>query len=237
MGGNTIRTKAWDRLVAMEDPDAVIAILGNGALARWATRGNLRILFCGGSTEGVDVPVIGVSTGDMLEHALGVLLDAGHERISFPLCGRVPTFSRNISQRFRSVLANRGFRYRERFNTPESAEHSPKDLRRLFQRTDSAFHPTAWICLDWVEYLCMDRLLKSRGKNIPSDVSIICLSSDEAIDWVEPAPSHFEHPLEALARGMAKWVREPRHEAEDTLSLNLTAAWIAGSTVGPPPKS
>jgi DNA-binding LacI/PurR family transcriptional regulator len=236
IGGTAARNRQWDRLIAMENPDAVVAILGDEALARWAKRRNLRILFCGGSGASDEVPLIGVSTAAMLECALKELLDRGHTRISFPLGDRTPEFVRSIVRRFSDVMKERGIRFRESLNLPTVPGRSPKDLRRLYLRTEAAFHPTAWICLDWAEFLWMKRQIEFQGQSIPDDVSLICLCSDDVIDWIEPAPSHFEHPLEGLARELVKWVRQPIHAAGSIGPKDVAAIWIPGKTVGPPPK-
>jgi len=229
IAGETTRTKHWDRLVAMENPDAVVAILGNRTLAEWAKRRHLRILFCGGTAGGSQIPIIGVSTSAMMERALKALIDHGHERITFPLCGRNQDFVRNVIRKFKLVSDERGVRFRQTANLPIAPSHGPRELQRIYQRIESSFHPTAWICLDWAEFLWVKRQIESQGRRIPDDVSVVCLSSDDAIGWIEPAPSHFEHPLEGMARAIAKWVKDP----DATSVMDVTATWVPGKTVGP----
>ncbi|MEO5916280.1 MAG: substrate-binding domain-containing protein [Luteolibacter sp.] len=233
MGGGVIRHRHWDRLLAMENPDAVVAILGDGMLAKWATRRELRILFCGGNADGNDIPVIGISTASMLEHALGELMNLGHARIAFPLCNRSTPFIHAIRAKFRDVSSARGLPFREGLQTPAVAFNHPKELRRIFRRVDGEFQPTAWICLDWAEFLWVKRQLESQGYRIPADVSLVCLSSDETVDWIEPTPSHFKHPLERMAREMAKWVSGPRHGLKTFGSKEIAGTWIPGQTIGP----
>lgn len=229
ISGETARTKQWDRLLAMENPDAVVAILGNRKLAGWAKSRHLRILFCGGSATGFDIPIVGVSTAEMLERALVELIGRGHERITFPLCGRSQDFVRNVIRRFKDIAADHGIRFRQSMNLPTAPGRSPRELQRIYQRIESSFHPTAWVCLDWAEFLWVKRQIESQGRRIPDDVSVVCLSSDDAIGWIEPAPSHFEHPLEGMARAIAKWVKDP----DATGVMEVTATWVPGKTLGP----
>lgn len=229
IAGETARTKQWDRLLAMENPDAVVAILGNRKLAGWAKSRHLRMLFCGGSATGFDIPIVGVSTAAMLERALLELIGRGHERITFPLCGRSQDFVRNVIRRFKDIAADHGIRFRQSLNLPTAPSHTPRELQRIYQRIESSFHPTAWICLDWAEFLWVKRQIESQGRRIPDDVSVVCLSSDDAIGWIEPAPSHFEHPLEGMARAIAKWVKDP----DATGAMDVTATWVPGKTLGP----
>ncbi len=229
IAGEVARTKPWDRLLAIENPDAVVAILGNRKLAGWAKNRHLRMIFCGGSATGFDIPIVGVSTTAMLERALQELIGRGHERITFPLCGRSQDFLRNVVRRFKHIALDRGIRFRQSLNLPTSPGRTPRDLQRIYQRIESTFHPTAWICLDWAEFLWVKRQIESVGRRIPDDVSLVCLSSDDAIGWIEPAPSHFEHPLEGIARAIAKWVKNP----DATSVMELNATWVPGRTLGP----
>ena len=233
VGGGVIRSRQWDRLLAMENPDAVLAILGDSVLAKWALRRDLRILFCGGSSDEIEVPVIGISTAAMLDYALRELMKLGHTRIVFPLCNRSLSFTRSIRAKFQEFYRARGIPFREGLQTPVAAVSQPRELRQLFRRVEGGLQPTAWICLDWVEFLWVKRQIESRGLRIPSDVSLICLSSDEAVDWVEPLPSHFEHPLERLARELAKWVSGSMHNDRASGSKQLLGRWVPGQTIGP----
>ncbi len=228
IAGETARTKQWDRLLAMENPDAVVTILGNRKLAAWAKSRHLRMLFCGGSATGFDIPIVGVSTTAMLERALTELINHGHERITFPLCGRSQDFVRNVIRKFKLIAADHGIRFRQSANLPITPSHTPRELQRIYQRVETSFRPTAWVCLDWAEFLWVKRQIESQGRRIPDDVSVVCLSSDDAIGWIDPAPSHFEHPLEGMARAIAKWVKDP--DAANV--MEVTATWVPGKTVG-----
>lgn len=231
-GGGIDRRRWWNRLCQTEPPDAVVALLGDAHLARWAKSRGIRLLCVGGApASGVDpTPTIGISVSMMLRRTLGELQRLGHRRMVFPMQGRQAVFTAALRKVFGECLAQSGERFRASLHMPEITEPGPAAFGRTIREVMHACQPTAWICLDWHEFLWLKRELEVRGLRIPRDVSVVVLCSHEHAAWIEPEPTRFEHPIERLAAEVVRWLDGAAGDGPLTL---VPATWVRGASIAP----
>jgi DNA-binding LacI/PurR family transcriptional regulator len=225
------RGNQWDRMLAAERPDAMVAWSGRPALAGWAARRNLRTLFLGGATEGNKVAMFGVRSADMVGHAVDELLSRGHRRLFLPLCNRPPTMVKAVREAVARPLRALGIKGNAKDWTPASPYEGGQVIEAMvLQALHAAQRPTGWIFFDWREFLAATCAFRDLGLRVPDDLSVIVLSSDPAMEWFWPAPAHFRQPLETMAKATVEWMLD---EAACE-SRYFAADWFPGSSIAGP---
>jgi Periplasmic binding protein-like domain len=227
------RQQQWDELVELEKPQAVIAIVGTAAMAAWARDTKLPTIFCGGAIGEYSVPMVGISSKKMLEQAIDQLLALGHKKISTMLADRTPEYCQSIQKLIEQKLSNTGIPFIKDLHIPTTKEGGVKAYIDCLESTFKKHHTTALICLDWREYMAALGFIKQNNWKIPEDISIICLSSDHAADWLHPIPTHFRHPYMKLCEILADWVEDVNLHSNFTFLEALSGEWEEGATIGP----
>lgn len=225
------RQKQWDELVELEKPQAVVAILGTPALAAWSRDAKIPIFFCGGSLGDFSVPMVGVSTSQMLEDSLDVLIQRGHRRITLPLCERSPSFASTLKSSISRKLVEANCDFISEFNVPSSEESGVSSFRKCLDRAFAVQTPTAIICLDWREYVAALFYVQQQGLKVPEDISLISLSDDHSTEWFTPRPSHFKHPLDKLAATLCNWLEDITTYNDFTLTARARGVMVEGETI------
>ncbi len=225
------RQKQWDEIVEWEKPMAVVSILGTPAMAAWAREAKIPMFFCGGSVGDFSVPLIGISSSLMLEEALDHLLAFGHKNIVLPLCERTPSFASNLKAAFSKKLVAMNHDFINEYNTPMSDDSGVKSFRACLDQTFAIKQPSAIICLDWREYIAALCYVQEKGLKVPDDISLVVLSYDHSVDWFNPVPTHFLHPLDKLASTLATWLEDLSTYSNFTLSASIRGLWQQGGTI------
>lgn len=228
------RQKEWDELVEIEKPQAVMAVYGTPAMAAWARDAKIPMVFCGGTVEDRQVPIAGISTMSMLGEALDRLIALGHHKITLPLCERSITQVTNYKNMMRRKITDAGHEFIDELQVPESSDNSVAFFRGCLDQAFAVDTPTAIICIDWRECIAALCYAKENSMRVPEDMSLICLSSDQAAGWLSPSPSRFDHPLDKLAATLCEWLEDMSTYHNYQLSASLPGIWIEGDTIGPP---
>jgi DNA-binding LacI/PurR family transcriptional regulator len=227
------RQKQWDELVAHEKPQAVIAILGTPAMAAWARDTKIPTIFCGGAIGEYSVPMVAFSSGKMLEMAMDRLLALGHKQISTMLADRSPEYCQSVQKRIEQKLSNAGVPFIKERHTPTSEIGGVNAFIKSLETTFEQQNTTALICLEWREYLAALCFVQQKGWKVPEDISMICLSSDHAADWLHPVPTHFRLPVITMCEILADWIEDVNLHSNFTLFESLSGKWEEGATIGP----
>lgn len=227
------RQKEWDDLVALEKPQVMMAVLGTPAMAAWARDTKIPMFFCGGSTEDHPVPIAGISNLAMLGEALDRLIALGHQKIIVPLCERkahVANYQKTVKNKFTAA----GYEFNEEFSTPVRSESRVEHFRECLNQSFAIDTPTAIICIDWRECIATLCYAKEHSIRVPEDLSLICLSSDQAAAWLTPSPCRYQHPLDQLTDTLCGWLEDMTTYQNFQLAASLPGIWIDGETTAPP---
>lgn len=224
--------KGWDRQIGEVEGIKVIAIYGTAALAEWATRRKIPMMFFGGGAGEFSVPTVGVVSSLMAGEALARLTSLGHRRIVLPLCDRTDIFKRRMKDVIQSTFERIGERYVAGYHNPESSHKAPDVMRRILTKVFATRAPTALVLLDWNEVVAAYCFLTERGLRVPRDVSLVMLSDVTTAEWFHPKLCRFRFPRRKLLSEMVKWLEGRPGGGHGGL---LAGTWVEGDSIAPPP--
>ena len=222
----------WDRLIQTDPDTSVIALYGRTALAEWAIRRKVRMLFLGGVTNGLPVPMVGVRSSQLAEVAFERLAALGHWRIVFPLCDRAESFKAPLRELTRKAVESTGNTYVPSYHNPESDYLKPDVTWRMVESAFATRPPSAFIFLDWKELVTTICYLSSRKLRVPDDVSLVLLNDQMEAAWFHPPLSRFQFPQQKLVRTMISWLENESGNA--VAPTTMDADFIEGNSIAPP---
>ncbi|MBN8460325.1 MAG: substrate-binding domain-containing protein [Verrucomicrobia bacterium] len=223
--------RRWNHQIRADTNTCIVAVFGRPALAEWARRRKLRILFLGGVMGNVAVPMIGVKTSGMAALALSNLTDLGHRRIVFPLIGNSEPFNVSLREATRTALEAVGQSYVARQHNPESDYLDPGAIAQLMERLLAKRPPTAVVIQDWKILITVFCCLAAHGLRVPADVSLVLLSDRQDGSWFHPELARFRFPVARMATAVAKWLEAESPPADH---LIFEPKFIEGRTLAAP---
>lgn len=221
--------KSWDRLIQVDSGTSVVALYGRKALAEWALRRKVRMIFLGGNTESLEFPMVAVRSAGMAEFALRKLTALGHQRIVIPLCDRAEAFKQSIREVTRKAVEDAGGSYVKSYHNPESTYLKTDVTWRIIERVFQANPPTAFVFLDWKELVTAQCFLSRLGLRVPEDISLVLLSDQTDAEWFHPPLTRFRFPVARIVRTLVKWLEDGKNDVR-----NLTSDFIEGQSIAPP---
>lgn len=222
----------WDRLIQTDPDTSVIALYGRTALAEWAIRRKVRMMFLGGVTNGLPIPMVAVRSSQMAQMAFERLAALGHWRIVFPLCDRAESFKAPLRELTRKAVESTGNTYVPSYHNPESDYLKPDVTWRIVESAFASRPPSAFVFLDWKELVTAHCFLSSRKLRVPDDVSLILLNDQMEADWFHPPLSRFRFPQQKLVRTMISWLEN--ESGNPATQITLIADFIEGNSIAPP---
>ena len=230
---NTERPRrVWNEMLEFTMPDAIVAISGTETLGKWLVDKKIRTLFIGGTRGTSGVPAVFVSVSSMLGDAAGRLFAQGHRRLLFPLFGRAPALVKGAADTAKQVTEAMGIPQKCLVVT-ESKYSGPEVVINLLRAQWKKEPPDAVIFLDWREFVAAESFFNEAGVSIPRDLSVIVLSQNGTMEWRQPAISHYEHPVNPMARAIAKWVLHGKAGLADKNDHEFPARWVSRESVRP----
>lgn len=223
--------KSWDQLIQMEPGSSVVAIAGNQALAMWALKRNLRIMFLGGAVDDLPVHLLGVSMQQVTATALRHLAELGHSRIILPLCARNPSVTKRLSETTRHAIESTGQTYIKSYHNPSSDVQDADVIWQLLEKTFAVKPPTALVFLDWRELLTAQCFIQQAGFKIPEDISLILLTDHVEAEWFRPQLSRFQFPLRRVLNAVNRWLE---HDSGTAETKELPGELVKGKTIASP---
>ena len=192
--------RALERLVKQSGQDAWVLVLSSKSMQQWFARHNIRCLVAGSTYPEIQLPFCDLDYRAVCRHAAGVLIRAGHARITL-LNHEVP--------RAGEIAGERGF-----YDAIDSIAglHSKCNIVYHRETVDSiaaalkkiglgkAGFPTALIVNSPYAYLTVMTLLASKHFRIPEDVSLISRDDDTLLNAIFPAPARYTVKPQAFAR-------------------------------------
>lgn len=222
----------WDRLIQTDPDTSVIALYGRTALAEWAIRRKVRMMFLGGVTNGLPIPMVAVRSSRLAEMALKRLVDRGHWRIVFPLCDRAESFKAPLRELTRKAVESSGNTYVPSYHNPESDYLKPDVTWRIVESAFATRRPSAFVFLDWKELVTAHCFLSAMRLRVPDDVSLVLLNDQMEAAWFHPPLSRFRFPQHKLVRTMINWLEND--SGNQPVHISLDADFIEGTSIGPP---
>nr|WP_255519000.1 substrate-binding domain-containing protein [Luteolibacter marinus] len=198
--------QSWDHLLPLDPAVPMIAVFGRPSIGEWAVRHKLRMLFLGGITGELPIPVVGVKSSLLVDEAMRRLTDLGHRQIVLPLCDRPPSFAASLMESVKLGLERVGVPYVSTYHTPQSDYQRPDVIWRMVDAAIARTPPTAILVLDWKELVTIACLLHQRGLRIPDDISIVLLNEQMEADWFFPKLACFRFPVQSLANQILRWI-------------------------------
>ncbi|GAA5495534.1 hypothetical protein Rhal01_01712 [Rubritalea halochordaticola] len=223
--------KSWDTLIQADENTPVLAVYGRPAIADWAKKNNIKILFLGGTKEGRQVTSVSVSSPDLAEQALSLLVEKGHSKIVLPLNDRAEGFKEKIKQVTRTAVESAGSVYLESYHNPESPYFMPDVIRGMVQSMIKNHLPTAFVFLDWKELVAAHCCLAQAGLRVPQDVSMVLLNDQPEAEWFDPPLDRFRFPSEEMVNQVCKWLEKGKLDSDVNF---VPAKYVAGKTVAVP---
>jgi len=225
--------RAWDRMIATDEDTWVIAVHGRGPLAEWALLRKVRMFFLGGANDNLAVPMVGVSTSQVLGQALNSLTASGHWKIVIPLCDRPKSFASALQIVTQRAIEAAGHQYIASYHNPESEYLNPDVTARIIESAFARDAPTALVFIDWNELLTAYCVLSRMKLSVPEDVSLVLLSDHSEAGWFHPTLSRFRFPERRLLSTMVAWL-EGHLDVGQKHFIPLPADFIKGRTIVPP---
>jgi hypothetical protein len=223
---------AWDRRILVEEGTKVVAVYGGVALAEWAKRRGVPMLFFGGGSVGFPVAKVAVSSARMAEEVLGRLTALGHRRIVLPLCDRTEEFKGKLRPITQQAVEGAGAVYVRGYHNPESVYATPDVILRILEKVFAQRAPTALVLIDWKEAVTAACFLAERGLRVPRDVSLAVLSDSVTAEWFHPKLCRFRFPQRRVVSEVVKWLEEKPGSERGAL---LSGIYLEGDSIGPPP--
>jgi DNA-binding LacI/PurR family transcriptional regulator len=192
--------RALERLVKQSGHDAWVLVLSSQSMQQWFARHQIRCLVAGSTYPEIQLPFCDLDYRAVCRHAAGVLIRAGHTRITllnheFPRAGE--------------IAGERGF-----YDAIDSTADLHSKCNIVYHRdtVDSiavalkklglgkAGFPTALIVNSPYAYLTVMTLLASKHLRVPEDVSLISRDDDALLNSIYPAPARYTVKPQAFAR-------------------------------------
>ena len=99
----------------------------------------------------------------------------------------------------------------------------------MFQRTP----PTALIIDEFPRFFAAMAFLARRGIRVPEQVSLVSTDCDASLDWCYPGVAHMQWDNALIVRRVVRWVNAVRQGDPDRRTINFTAEFVPGGSIGP----
>jgi len=225
--------QSWDREIDVDPQTRIIAIYGGEALARWAAKRKLRILFLGGTTGGLAVSMVAVKSSLIAADALARLTALGHQRIILPLCDRKDSFRLALREVTQQAIESTGGCYVAKYHNPESIYRQPDVIFRILEEAFKTRTPTAFVFIDCDELITALSYFCRIGVRVPDDISLVVLSDSVQLEWFYPSPAHYKFPMRRLVKEMIAWLEDENDEVRRCI---LPGKFVEGKSIAAPSK-
>ena len=194
----------------------------------------------------LDIPAIGVAMRDSrlpcFFHRNGYL-DAwlharamGHSRVAMPVVMGAEAVYEEFASELKQLADRGGFAFNPVFNFPKVQTATVEEYHDLLDRLFRHTPPTCLVLDDLSHYLAASSFLQQRRLRTPSDVSIILLTQDPLLADILPSIAHnIRYDPNGLARAFAT-LREQMNGLRSHEQVVLSARWVPGDSLAPPPK-
>lgn len=221
---------AWDAILEPREGTLIVAVQGRPALAEWAIRRSIPILFFGGVGSPHPIPVVGINAVAMTREAVRQLVSLGHSHITLPLLDRSPAFAKKISEALQDELKAAGIAYFQSYHTPTRDYTGPAVIELLMDELIKTRRPSAWMFFDINEMITAFSVLAKHRMRVPQDASLILLGDSPEAGWFAPTIAKFRFPIKVSLGRIIRWLESG---GAGLFRLQSRALFEPGNSIGP----
>lgn len=192
--------------------------------------------YCAGGDIRPDWP--GTLSAFSIRDSVGIaaerLRSLGHERIISPVEGGWPKVRKTVQDGILTVFGGRHPCYTGENLVPEFPESVAEAWPGYWRRCFAGLKPTAIILREESHLLSLYSYCSNHGIRIPDDLSVILLSHDERLEWLQPKPVMAHYPYAKAINHFRSWISGGLQPLGRHL-LTLQLSDEGQSTAPPPP--
>lgn len=223
------------RLLRSTEADAWVVLAGSRSVLEWFAQQPEPTFALFGRRGGLPLAATGPDKPAATIAATRELIRLGHRRIVLMARPRRRLPEPGAPEKaFLSELASQGLAVGD-FNLP-AWEETPEDFHRCLEELFRVTPPTAVIIDETAFFFAAQQFLSRRGLRVPEDVSLIATDPDPDFHWCLPSIAHIKWESGPLVRRIARWAANVSQGCEDRRQTLTPAAFVAGGTIGPPPR-
>jgi len=216
--------------------DAWVVFAGSREVLEWFQAQDVPAFGLHGRITNIDMASIGVRKSPVVAEVVGRLTDLGHRRIvMLAREERRKPHPGFVEQVFLDELKARGIATGA-YNIPDW-EDSPEGLEKVMRSLFKVTPPTALIIGDSLLVHAVQVHLSALGLQVPKDLSLFCLDSQDSYHWVRPKLAHIGWDVRPVVRRVAQWVKHVAEGRRDEKKTYIKASFCEGQTLGPAPKA
>jgi len=222
-----------ERLMKNHHPDRLLLILPTVAVATWLQSRGIPFFCLGGAILDMVNEIDGTGTArtQLVGLAARHLVEKGHNRILYPIA---PMYRRSkevqVDMAMEWGLSLRRSEIERLMPIRKSIE--PEAIHAEWRKWFWEMEPTAVLVQYHRDLLSLVGFCNKAGIRIPKDLSVISLSWEPSLRWMNPEVTGVEHPVESCVKWATRWLRLPAGERLGWRMLD--GHLLPGGTVGPP---
>lgn len=135
-----------------------------------------------------------------------LLRSRGHERIIVPNSGRSKAYREAVLAGIRAGFGDATNPLSSSQGCPYFAEHEPEAWQRYWKSALQKSRATAVITATETGLLSLHGYCSSEGWKIPDDLSVICLSASETLQWFHPPTDYMAFPCDKARSLFRQWL-------------------------------
>jgi len=222
--------KSWDQMIEVDPKTPIIAVYGKPVIAQWAAQNKMRILFIGGVTD-EHATMVAVSSSNIAAKAIDSLIALGHRHIALPLHDRAESLRKSVRAEMKPRIESLGEVYQPNYHNPSSAHFNRETVQRMVMGYSRSTMPTAFIFLDWREFITATSCFAQLGLKVPQDISVILLNDQLEAGWYLPEITRYTFPLEQFVKSISAWISDVSAKPQEII---LSPRRIEGESIAPP---
>jgi len=163
-----------------------------------------------------------------LKRVLQHLIKLGHKRLLIPLDYGNLGFQESVQNTLYAMYEGEIPRMDCEASVPVFQEFSAGSWQRNWEKEFVRHRPTCVIASNTFAVQSLYVFCARHNIQIGKDLSLICIQSDELLNWYEPRPTYLEYPYHESLQDFKSWVRCGFPQREQTL---IQITWNEGKTL------
>ena len=163
-----------------------------------------------------------------LRKILKRLKKLGHKHLLFPYDYGKRGFQKSVQNTLYDLSEGELSRSECEASVPLFPEFSPEAWQRYWEKEFIRRRPTCVVVPTLFAMQSLYVFCAHHQIQIGKDLSLICMQSDEILDWSSPRPTYLEYPYNETLQDFKSWVRSGFAQRKQTV---VTLVWNEGETL------